>query len=346
MTKSIISSASRMSASPTVGAPRSCTASRSTFPPARPSRSWGTAGAGKSTIAKLLARFYDPTAGAITVNGTDLRHVTQESLRRQLGIVPQEGFLFAGTVAENISFGRPDATREEVESAARAVGAEEFIRATGRWLRDAARGARDPALARTAAARRVRPCAARRSEGPDPRRGDELGGHRHRANDRASRCSGSCTAARRSSSRTGSTIREADLIVVLEHGMIVEQGTHDELLAARGLYPGCTATGPRRRLRERGRVAMSLDRETEKRIEQPVSAEAERETRLSPAEAIAQMRIRVPVRANRKLRTLIERVNQDPQLKGWWHVSNVNAVAQWRSTTTRGCTSRSSRISR
>src|SRR5277367_1505122 len=73
---------------------------------------------------------------------------------------------------------------------------------------------------------------------------------------------------------------------------------------------------------------MSLDRETEKRIEQPVSLEAERETRLSPTEAIAQMRIRVPVRANRKLRTVIERVNQDAQLKGWWHVSNVNAVSR------------------
>src|ERR1700726_4919980 len=73
---------------------------------------------------------------------------------------------------------------------------------------------------------------------------------------------------------------------------------------------------------------MSLDRETEKRIEQPVPLEAERETRLSPTEAIAQMRIRVPVRANRKLRTLIERVNQDPQLKGWWHVANVNAVSR------------------
>ena len=71
-----------------------------------------------------------------------------------------------------------------------------------------------------------------------------------------------------------------------------------------------------------------LDRETEKRIEQPVSEEAERETRLTPAEAVAQMRIRVPVRANRKLRTVIDRVNKDPQLKGWWHVANVNAVAR------------------
>jgi metal-dependent HD superfamily phosphatase/phosphodiesterase len=73
---------------------------------------------------------------------------------------------------------------------------------------------------------------------------------------------------------------------------------------------------------------MSLDRETEKRIEQPVSAEAEREIRLSPTDAIAQMRIRVPVRANRKLRTVIDRVNQDAQIKGWWHVANVNAVAR------------------
>ena len=71
-----------------------------------------------------------------------------------------------------------------------------------------------------------------------------------------------------------------------------------------------------------------LDRETEKRIGQPVSEEAERETRLTPAEAVAQMRIRVPVRANRKLRTIIERVNKDLQVKGWWHVSNVNAVAR------------------
>src|SRR5215475_631143 len=71
-----------------------------------------------------------------------------------------------------------------------------------------------------------------------------------------------------------------------------------------------------------------LDPVTEERIELPVSAEAERETRMSPAEAIAQMRIRVPVRANRKLRTVIDRVNRDRQLKAWWHVANVNAVAR------------------
>src|SRR5213078_100446 len=73
---------------------------------------------------------------------------------------------------------------------------------------------------------------------------------------------------------------------------------------------------------------MALDPETEKRIEQPASDEAERETRMSPAQAVSQMRIRVPVRANRKLRTVIDRVNKDPQIKGWWHVSNVNAVVR------------------
>jgi uncharacterized protein len=73
---------------------------------------------------------------------------------------------------------------------------------------------------------------------------------------------------------------------------------------------------------------VSLDRETEERIEQPVSAEAERDTRLTPAQAVEQMRINVPVRGNRKLRTLVERANADRQLKGWWHVANVNAVVR------------------
>src|SRR3954452_19106122 len=71
--------------------------------------------------------------------------------------------------------------------------------------------------------------------------------------------------------------------------------------------------------------SMAIDKETAERIEQPVSEEAEKEARLTPAEAVERMRINVPVRGNRKLRTLIERVNADTQLKGWWHVSNVNA---------------------
>src|SRR5207248_1938619 len=82
----------------------------------------GHAGAGKSTIAKLLARFYEPTAGRITIDGYDLNEVTQRSLRGQLGVVPQEGFLFAGTVAENIAFGKPGAGADEIVRAAQTVG--------------------------------------------------------------------------------------------------------------------------------------------------------------------------------------------------------------------------------
>src|SRR4029079_8397993 len=89
----------------------------------------GAPGAGKSTMAKLMARFYDPTSGRVLVDGHDLREVSASSLRSQMGIVPQEAFLFSGTIGENIAFGRRDATPEDVESAARAVGAHDFISA-------------------------------------------------------------------------------------------------------------------------------------------------------------------------------------------------------------------------
>src|SRR4051794_40524323 len=87
----------------------------------------GSTGAGKSTLAKLVARFYDPTSGRVLVDGQDLRSVTAQSLRSQMGIVPQEAFLFSGTIRDNIAFGRPEATLDEVHAAARAVGADDFI---------------------------------------------------------------------------------------------------------------------------------------------------------------------------------------------------------------------------
>jgi ABC-type multidrug transport system fused ATPase/permease subunit len=89
----------------------------------------GATGAGKTTIAKLVSRFYDPTAGRVTLDGVDLRDLSEADLRRAVVMVTQENFLFSGTVRENIAFGKPDATDEEIERAARAIGAHEFIAA-------------------------------------------------------------------------------------------------------------------------------------------------------------------------------------------------------------------------
>ena len=87
----------------------------------------GTTGAGKSTIAKLISRFYDPTSGKLSLDGIDVRDLSAKDLRRSVVMVTQEAYLFSGSVADNISLGKPDATADEIEQAAKAVGAHEFI---------------------------------------------------------------------------------------------------------------------------------------------------------------------------------------------------------------------------
>jgi ATP-binding cassette subfamily B protein len=196
----------------------------------------GATGAGKSTLAKLVARFHDPTAGRVLVDGHDLREVTERSLRSQLGIVPQEGFLFSGTIAENIAFGRPDATREEIETAARAVRAHEFVERLPDGY-DTEVGERGGHL--SAGQRQL--VAFARAAIADPRiliLDEATSNVDVRTEARIEQGLRRLLAGRTAIviAHRLSTIRGAARIVVLEHGRVVEQGTHDELVDAGGHY--------------------------------------------------------------------------------------------------------------
>jgi ABC-type multidrug transport system fused ATPase/permease subunit len=207
-----------------------------TIPPGQTVALVGATGAGKSTMAKLVARFYDPTGGRVLVDGHDLRDVSSRALRSQMGIVPQEAFLFSGTVGENIAFGRPGASPEQIRAAAAAVGAEEFIAELPHGY-DTEVGERGAQL--SAGQRQL--LAFARALIADPRilvldeATSNVDLHSEARIEQGLR--------RLLAGRTAiviahrlSTIRQAGRIVVLEHGHIAEQGSHDELIAAEGRY--------------------------------------------------------------------------------------------------------------
>jgi ATP-binding cassette subfamily B protein len=196
----------------------------------------GTTGSGKSTIINLIPRFYDPTEGRVTVDGYDLRDVTLESLREQIGIVLQETTLFAATIRENIAFGRPDASEEEIVAAAKAAQAHAFITAMPEGY-DTPVGERGS----TVSGGQKQRIAIARALLMDPRIlilddatssvDSDTEAQIQAALDRLMEGRTSFVIAQRLS-----TVRRADLILVMENGRIAARGRHEELLRTSGVY--------------------------------------------------------------------------------------------------------------
>ncbi|MDX3317329.1 ABC transporter ATP-binding protein [Streptomyces sp. ME03-5684b] len=196
----------------------------------------GETGAGKSTLVKLVARFYDPTDGRVTVDGQDLRDLDLTSYRHRLGVVPQEAYLFPGTVRDAIAYGRPDATDAQVEAAARAVGAHEMIATlTGGYLHEVAERGRNL----SAGQRQLIALARAELVDPDVLLLDEATAALDLATEAQVNQATDRIAGRRTTlvvAHRLTTAARADRVVVMDGGRVAEDGTHDELLALDGRY--------------------------------------------------------------------------------------------------------------